>query len=406
MQIKFRLTDSEYFESRRKSNLLGNVGWRYVGIELLGIIPSGILIWLTGIWIAQISYCAVFLIMLVVVLKRIFAKTAVGNQHEHTLTLNDVSHHVQTANSEFEVNWNQFDEAIEDDKAFHLWRLGRCALLPKRVIPDDQMEQFREFISNIKTEPVVGPQAIPQAVSLYTRLFSNLPSGESMAFAGRPALSNHSRIRKFNFIREDIYNASVEPLRVFDTTLAPLPAANKKASDFARRQKFGKIFLGLVFLIAIPAAIFHFASSTMSWINITLILAAVAMPFVMTWLLGLIMKNRFKQPIPIIPPEQFELRLLPNGWAMGTRDFTFFYDWRDVECIYENSFCVGFKTVTDLIQVIPKRIFAEGEASVFMQTATEMKIEHLKNIERDAASADRAPAIGAETGNPFQPPAS
>lgn len=392
MKIKFQLTDPEYIVSRRKSNLLGNMGWRNQCVELLCLLPSCVLVLLSGIWIALVSYLIILAVVLAITFKRMLAKTAVGNIHEFTLTVDDFSLLSEFSHSKFEVKLSQYDDLEENDEAFFLWRLGRCTLIPKRVLASEEVEELRRLIINSQSE-TVDDATNEKDVALFVDLFKR-----------QPLLANfESEIHRFCFIAEDVYSAGAEPLQIYDPEV-PSVASKFDANKMAKSRFWNRVVMVGLFFLAIPFALSQV--SGLGEVPAILLVVAIALPFFLILFAGRSLRKMFEKSNPVIPPNEFQLRLLPSGWAMGTPDYAFHYDWRDVECIYENSFCVGFKTNNDLIQVIPKRIFSEGAAQKFMRTATALKLEYLKKIERESPEAQSAAILGAETGNPFQPPMS
>ena len=89
--------------------------------------------------------------------------------------------------------------------------------------------------------------------------------------------------------------------------------------------------------------------------------------------------------------------LMNAGWAIGGSNNAIFYDWRDIDDFYQNKYCFGFRTVNDLIQIIPKRIFGSpAAAQSFLNQAIEMRREHRRKFEDNQ--------VAVETGNPYQPP--
>ncbi|MFK7770208.1 MAG: YcxB family protein [Mariniblastus sp.] len=389
MQIKFRLTDAEFIESRRKSNLLGFNGWRNHCIELLCLLPSGVLVWLTGLWIAQLSFVAIIFVMLIVMVQRSLTRTVVGNNYEHTVTLEGQTLYSEFSNSEFEIKLSHYDKVDENKNSFYLWRLGRCGIIPKRAIDEEQLKEFREGLAGVNLQP----QSNELPVKLYSHLFSQDSDG-SAEKAG-------TKTYKFKFVAEDIHNAGAEPLRVFDSNVDSEGAPAKKIS---KSSTFG---LSGVLLVTLGLVIAFFWSAGPVRLNVVTILLlgmAIMLPFGILRMIGRTMQNVFKKANPVVPPDEFELRLLSNGWAMGTPQYAFRYDWRDVKSLYENSYCVGFRTVNDLIQVVPKRIFDEGGALEFMQTAIGLQSEFKKTVERESGNANKDMIVGTETGNPFQAP--
>jgi len=100
-----------------------------------------------------------------------------------------------------------------------------------------------------------------------------------------------------------------------------------------------------------------------------------------------------------VPTDPLSMQLMPEGWAIGSPKSCQFFDWRDVTAFYQNNFSFGFHTFNDLVQIIPKRIFADQvESERFLDQAISLRREHLRLFAEVA--------VAVETGNPYQTPTS
>jgi hypothetical protein len=103
------------------------------------------------------------------------------------------------------------------------------------------------------------------------------------------------------------------------------------------------------------------------------------------------------QRVPQTPDELSKFALTKTGFATGTSQSVTFTDWRDVESFHENDSCWGFKMPNELIQIVPKRIFAdEIDSKKFIDLAMMLHREHRQTF--------AVTVVGVETGNPFQAP--
>ncbi len=374
MHVSFRYTDREYLHSRRINKLIGMPKWKSLGLALICLIPSVALVTFTNSYIALMAFTMVAAYLVVMISLVLIRQSSPRDKHDHLLVLTPLSLHETNSHSEYELKWQYFDEFSENETEFLLRRLERYISLPKRIFTQAQGDQLRTFA--VKVGECVSETDAP--VSLFTRIFSQ---------------AGQNCIYRFTYCAQDLIQAASDRLVVVD------PADRGKT----RKQPVSN---GLIaaWLVAFLLVAFYLAripaDANLEWtLNQYLVLtSSLILPFVL--LIGFSKSIRWraaKRP-PKVPREENCLVLLKQGFAVGNPGNVAFYEWRDIDAFYANSSCFGFKSFNGLIQVIPKRIFAdETESTAFFNRAIQLHREHRRSFEE--------PVTAVETANPYQPPA-
>ncbi len=122
------------------------------------------------------------------------------------------------------------------------------------------------------------------------------------------------------------------------------------------------------------------------------------LPVLLLWIYAKVTRWRNVRCAGEIPKEQCESRLTTAGWAVGNPDAVTLFHWHDIQAIFDSDYFFGFKTINQLLHILPKRIFTEpGEAEKFLSQAVDLK----QRAERDS---EVPVATVVESGNPYQSP--
>ena len=382
MQVKFRYTNKEFIRSRRFNQMAGTPKWKILTIVPLTLVPSILLSLLSDDGSLLFAVFLVGLILFATIAWVLFRQPKMVDQHDHALTLSPDTLRDEYSHSIFEINWKRFDGFIEEDHEFLFRRLDRFIIFPKRIFTDQQCEEVRKLASTVEQEP-----SNENPVGLYAKHCVNPnATGES------PHLLNHQqRVFEFLYQREDFLLAMQSPLRVIDHFGPP----QKNNSVRSKLAPFVSLFIFILltwtgFVLATQTSLTRF------WSFLQVIFVC-ALPMVLLFVGMWRIRKSNAQRVPQTPDELSKFALTKTGFATGTSQSVTFTDWRDVESFHENDSCWGFKMPNELIQIVPKRIFAdEIDSKKFIDLAMMLHREHRQTF--------AVTVVGVETGNPFQAP--
>jgi hypothetical protein len=297
-------------------------------------------------------------------------RTGQPDRYDQEMVFSDTDFRCHFSHSVSQVKWGLIEDFEETSNSFQLRRLARYWLIPKRVL-GVQVEQVRELFQDVKGQPLGKTP-----VELYSQIY-----GTESPFA----------IHRFRYHPDDLSRALKSNFRLAESNVVA------RASGVAVNLRW---VIGVALLMAVIFLSFtllepgHKPSS----VNSLLLVATWASPIVL--LLGYVkLRSLFRhQRTGEIPLELSELRLTETGWAIGNPAGVVLFDWRDVDGIYESPEFYGFKTVNQLLNLIPRRIFADqGVANRFLAEALELH-------RRSKMESEISLATVVETGNPYQAP--
>lgn len=374
MQVRFRYTDREYLHSRRINKLLGMPKWKSLGLAFICLLPSVVLVTFTFSFLALIAFALVAAYLIVMICLALIKQPTLCDKHDHVMTFTPVSLHEKSSHSEYELCWPYFDEFAERETEFLLRRLERYISLPKRIFSKQQCEQLRSFAARTVESPEENAPPIP----LFTRIFSQPDQDHAYQFTYRP---------------EDLIQAATDRLVIVDTTQHGKSKRKPAGSWMAAIWLTTFVLVGF-YLVRTPDG----PEAQWALYQYLVLGGTLILPFVLLLGFSRIVRARTARKLPQVPRDENNLALLKQGFAVGSPGNVTFYDWRDIDAFYENGSCYGFKSFNDLIQVIPKRIFADAvESAAFLNQAINLHREYRRSFE--------VPATVVETGNPYQPPA-
>lgn len=375
MQISYRYTKREYLHSRRINRMLRMPKWKSLGLTLACLLPSFVLITFTNSFIALIAFTAVAAYLIAMICLALLKQPKLSDEHDHIVTLSPEALNDTSSHSEYEIRWQYFDEFSENETEFLLRRLDRYITLPKRVFTPHQCEQFRSFALQVGEGLSEDKPAIP----MFTKLFAN---------------ADQNRVYRFTYQPEDLIQAATDRLVLIDATQMAKKSKTKPTSNWFIAGWLGIFFLGAFFLLQIPGD----TESQWSPLQYLFLASALVLPFVLLLGFSKYIRIRSAKRLPQVPHDENRLCLLKQGFAIGTPNNVTFYDWRDIDAFYENGSCYGFKSFNELIQIIPKRLFADNvDSTGFLNQAISLHREYRRTFELTATAI--------ETGNPYQPPA-
>ena len=387
MRITFRFDNDEYKQYRELNRTVATPRWKIYSLAFVCLVPSFCLILGTNSLIAILAAVTILLLVLGFAIISAIGDKPLADKHDHLLTIDQSSLSESHSHSQTDTRWDYYDAFEESDTFYLLGRLDRFTAIPKRAVEDIQVN---ELVSYCQQVPIDNDTADPQRppVTLYAKLFPPENQFEVFPFAYKP---------------DDLASAMSDPLKVVDFS-GKQDRDKQSDSKPRKRQKM----LGTFWLVAFSAILIYIITTAPSrspleerWTasQIIFLILAIAMPFLLMKGLNRWIRSRQKQNTARVPTEPIKMQLMPNGWAIGNPKSCQFFDWRDVQAFYQNKFCFGFHTFNDLVQIIPKRVFAgQEESERFLDQAIGLRREYLRGFAETT--------VAVETGNPYQAPTS
>jgi len=398
MQINFRYTDQEYLELKKLNQMVGFNKWKAFGVVTLSLIPSFCLaIASTEKMAPLMGFALVSIMIFAVMIWAVFQASMQVDQFDHRLTMTEESLRQEISHSASECRWRRFDGFIETENDFRLQRMERFVVLPKRSFSDSQQEEMRRFAQAINEEAAEGVASNGPPIGLYRKYFLN--SDESPEGPQSGLLETQKKVagQAFQFAYEpsDLTGAFGETLRVIDPSQ---PESAKKQVRLGCWPRTMMVAMALILIVigyrTVSDPFSAQNESTLEFVNLVLV---VLLPFVFLFSAMRFIRARDLQRLPKVPKETLSLILARTGFAFGGVDNVSFNDWQDVDSFMQNSACYGFKIPNQLIQIIPKRIFAdEAESERFINHAMALHQEHLRSFV--------VTAVAVESDNPYQAP--
>lgn len=386
MRITFRFDNNEYKQYRELNRTVATPRWKIYSLAFLCLVPSFCLILGTSSPIAILAAGTILISVLGLAIIAAIGDKPLADKHDHLLTINQSSFSESQSHSQTDTRWDYYDVFEESDSFYLLGRLDRFTAIPKRSVEDIQVDQLVSYCQQVTPNDTVDPQQQP--VALYDKLF---PS------------ENQFDVFHFTYQPDDLASALSEGMKVVDFS-GKQDSDNQSGSKSFKRQKM----LGTFWLLAFCAILIYIITSAPSqtplaerWTasQIVFLVLAIVSPFLLMKWLNRWIRSKQKQNTAHVPTDPLSMQLMPEGWAIGSPKSCQFFDWRDVKAFYQNNFCFGFHTFNDLVQIIPKRIFADQEESErFLDQAISLRREHLRRFAEVA--------VAVETGNPYQTPTS
>lgn len=376
-EITINYTQEELQEIRELGNVRQMPKWKGVGIAVLSVLPSIGLLMLTKSFIV-LSAALVILVLLLGVFLRAYLKTPKAEEEPPVIIqFHEDSKKEFHRNCVYHFKWHMFEEWFESESSYVLRRLDSHTLIPKRCVPPEHRDEFKACLAKVGDKPEV--QTHP--VDFYNEISSAAPE----------------ELVEFSYQADDLLKIG--------KNWEPLTGENaKEPEDEKKKQPLWPplILLGLILAVGAFLALESPDapdSNSLSWSQWMLIAFAIVLPFLILYVVIKIVSRRTGPKDPKVPSETNYSVLLKNGWLVGNQDNTSLYEWRDVDEIYDNTTCYGLKLFSNLIIVIPKRIFkSKDHQKDFINKAVELHREYRRSFAE--------PVMAIETGNPYQPPAS
>lgn len=369
MQFDFKLTPSE----NRQSLQLNQTGylsrWRGFVIVAISLLPSLVVFWFLDASISLLAFGVMLVAMLAYAAHAAVMKVGMPEAYDQSLTLSENELRIKYSHSDVEIKWANVDAIEETQTQFRFKRLARYWLLPKRVL-GDQVDACRALFERVRDQPLDD-----SAVDLYSELFES---------------ESPFPIYRFRYDADDLKLAIKNPFVSVDDP-------NQQVSGRIKFPFFVWMFLLGLLAIYLTSELLPGSLQRADYFGVQA--AAWVLPGVLLWSYSKLASLWRKNPKQNQVPDQVnELRLTENGWAIGDRHGVAINDWRDVSGIFHNEDFFGFRMITQLLNIVPKRAFGDlAEANRFLAQAIDLR--------RRAGNRDDIPTAAlVETGNPYQSP--
>lgn len=371
LQFKFRLTDREFARSLRLNRAWVVPRWKIYLFVVVCVTPSLLIFYFLEAGISLI-WCGVMIgVMALYAILAYIRKTGQPETYDQEVIFSDSNFCNKFSHSTTQIKWGLVEDFEETSDSFRILRLARYWLIPKRIL-GDQVDACREFFASVKNQPLSD---VP--LNIYDEIF----------LAKTPFM-----IYRFHYQMDDVQRAvkSKFQLAQIERISTPAPTTNLG----------GRMFIAIVIAVLVYVALFLGEPGRPPRLpkDIFILIAAWILPFLLLLAFVKLLPRRRRQREGEIPTDICELRLTTTGWAVGNRDGVVLFDWQDVSGIYSSPDFYGFKTVNQLINVIPRRIFSDQvEANRFLAQALDLQT-------RSKTRSEIPMAIAVESGNPYQSP--
>jgi hypothetical protein len=371
LQFEYRLTDRENRLSHRLNGIYLGRSWKVLLLVTACLIPSLAIFYSVEAGLSLIWFFALIAVMAGYTVIEFLKQSQPSANYRQQVFFTDTHLTHVFDQSRSEVKWEGFESIDERSIGFVFNRLSRCLLVPQRVL-GNQIDDCRALFERVKNKaPKSGV-----AVGLYRECFIE-----------------QKRICHFEFayLANDIQQALNSNFQILNRLPTHLPTG--------KTSRFG---CGLVISFAILIALVLL--STFEWrnddpVHYVIVASGWLLPILLVLVIVKSARSIASQRQGKVPPERVQLCLLSDGWAIGNPHAVTFYHWNDVTEFYESESFFGFRTINQLINLIPKRIFETEEIR------QNFILEAMK-LHRESAHRSKVMTTDIrETGNPYQPPA-
>ncbi len=372
MQFQFRLTPREFADSLKLNQTAVPMQWKTFAFVIICLTPSLLIAMLMTAKLTTYWFFLAITVMVVYAISAFFRQTGKIESYDQAVELTDEICDLRFSDSHSQIKWKLIDEIRETPDAFLLRRLQRFTMIPKRAL-GEQVQPCRDLFERVKTSP---PSEL-RPLGLYAELFES-----DSPFA----------VHRFFYHDDDLKKAVRSTFR--PATDPQQPIRTKQPG------RVGWIWL-LVFMVVLGVVLGlmpKIRDGAVPFFDLILLTLVWILPVVIVWAYTKFARRIRSAKPGEVPKEQCESRLTQTGWAVGNPEAVTLFDWNDIHGLFESPDFIGFKTVNQLLHLIPKRIFQNpGEAEKFVAQAMELK--HQSRREQQVPTA-----VVVETGNPYQPP--
>lgn len=368
LQFQFRLTDEEFATSLRLNRAFVPMRWKLYVLVIASMLPSLVTFYLLDAGWSLAWFVIMIGVLGVYAISAYFKKSGSLDNYDQELTLTEACLSSKFSHSQSNLKWGLFDDIEETSHAIRLMRLQRCTYFPNRIF-GGQLAECRALISRGRQASL----AEVATVDLYRQVY-----GAESPFP----------VYEFQYVDEDIELATKSNFQV---------ARDVKIETGKARPL--SVWWSVVFISCLVGLL---AWLTFDWERQSPLYFAALLG---AWLLPLALMLTYIKLVQLrsrrraqVPQDICKLRLTQSGWAIGNEDGVVLFDWRDVLDIYDSLHFYGFKTINQLLHLIPKRIFPDELANTrFLSQALELHRQAKRQQEVVVATA-------VETGNPYQAP--
>lgn len=368
LQFQFRLTEKEFATGLRLNRAFVPMRWRLYLLVIASMIPS-----LATFYLLDAGWSLAWFVIMIGVLgvyaiSAYLKKSGRIESYDQELTLTETYLSNTFSHSQSNLKWGLFDDVEETSDSIRLLRLQRCTYFPNRIF-GDQLTEARAMITRGKQLPLAE---VP-TVDLYRQIYE---------------VESPFPIYEFQYRDDDIELATKSHFQI--------------ARDVEIETNKAKPLSAWWTVVFIGSLVGLLAWLTFDWehqspLYLAAILGAWLLPLalMLTYIKLVRLRSRRRAPVP---KDTCKLRLTQSGWASGSEDGVVLFDWRDVLDVYESSDFYGFKTINQMLHLIPKRIFPDDVSKTrFLSQSLELHRQAKRQQEVVVATP-------VETGNPYQAP--
>ena len=285
------------------------------------------------------------------------------------------------------VKWDSLDEVIESKDDFLFSRNHRFSMLPKRVIGEENMEPMRQRIRLWRNEP----EASNQPLEMHRQIFSPKNPLPTWGFSmGRKELLAATKSTSIRLLNENAFS------------LKDVVAVNK-SRRWVTMLTIG-VLLKLTLLLVLAAMPPN--RSDLAPLILFLVFNPIVLLFAMAWWI----RRRGLRGVPRFQSDNYQVRLIDGGWAVGNEDMVVFNAWNEGSTFYVAQEFVGIRSDAEVIHILPIEAF-RGLDGVwqFLDTAMRLKKDWLNRKTVDEPNVQKAEALDNvtdvdESVNPYRAP--
>ena len=285
------------------------------------------------------------------------------------------------------VKWNHIDEVNETADDFLFSRNQRYSLLPKRLISEEQIDDFRMQIAAWRNQPAEA--TVP--LKMYRELFQQSDRRPEWAFElarGDLVAAVRSTVRRVNEI---------------GFSMQDVEASN-------RSKRWLKILcIGLLLKLALLLILSSLPPNGIAYAPLVVLMCLS--PIVLLFGMSFLLPWRAIRAVPRFHDQSYSIRLFDGGWAIGNEDLCAFNGWNQRSSFYLSAGFVGIRTDLGLIHVIPKRVFdSNDDIWRFLNQAIRLKKDWLSRKYRQETHSQNSEVANntadelAVPGNPYRSP--
>ncbi len=379
LQFQFQYGPDDLKAIRTASGIVHHSPATTISVWICGLAVCLVTLGAIGYWSVLTVITVLGFSFLAFYVHRINRHSLTGVESEiHTLTLTDSKVTETVGHSHFEKSWDAFEEFLETDDHFQLRHYEKITLLPKRAIPDGELQACRTLIR----------ERVGQNSSITLPRFDDwFQSG-----FGNPVYHFHWR------------DIDIEQLT--RARLRPFNPLERDSSGLSGNQSIGTVlaaliltgFILLLFVVSTSAS----PPKRANWLNILVFPLAVCIPFAFAFAWWKYISRLAGKRLPRIPKDEIYVTHNDFGLLIGYPKAVAQYGWQDISAFYVGDRFIGFRPHNGLVHVIANQAFGGSPMAVDFLLIAE---QHRQQFEQEPKPTTAEIHVVQETGNPYQPPA-